>query len=155
MAQNRFSRALCGAALPLVVSLCAGPSPGAEGRKADSDQELIQGTWECVATLQDGKQVNRYVGVRAIMRGDRLTWVFPQPGGKRQVVKAGFRLDPGQNPKHFDWFPEARPTEVHKRLYVLGDGVLLWSTNLGAEARPGSFTAGRWQFVMKRVAGQE
>ena len=105
--------------------------------QAGSDQAVIQGTWEFVATLQDGKQVQRYVGVQAIMRGNMLTWIFPQPGGKPQVQKAVFRLDPSKNPKHFDWHPAGRPREVHRRLYVLAGDTLLWSTGLGTGRRGG------------------
>ena len=140
--------------LALSLSVTAAPVRGGED-KARSDQDRIQGTWECIATLQDGKQVDKYVGVRAVMQGDHLTWIFPQPQGKPQVLKAVFQLDPGKNPKSFEWHPEAKPAEVHKRLYLLEGDTLIWSTNLGAEPAPESFTAGRWLFVMKRVAGQD
>ncbi len=136
----------------LAVGVClVGPAAG-DGRAGSADdRERIQGRWECIATLKDGQQVKDYVGVVALMQGDRLTWIFPKPGGASQTVKARFQLDPDQNPKYFDWYTEAKPSEVHKRLYVLEDDVLIWSTNLGSEARPESFTAGHWQFIMKRV----
>ena len=116
-----------------------------------SDQELIQGTWECVTTLKEGKQVQQYVGVRAILQGSRLTWIFPQPDGTKKSARAIFVLDPSKNPKWFDWYVEAKPAEIHKRLYTLEGDTLVWSTNLGTGPRPESFNAGKWQFVVKRV----
>jgi hypothetical protein len=85
------------------------------------------------------------------MQGNRLVWTFPQPGGKAKVVSAVFRLGLQPNPRHFDWYTEDQPHDVHKRLYLLEGNTLIWSTNLGNEARLESFIAGRWQFVMKRV----
>ena len=139
----------------LVLALPAAVVLGKGDGKAKSDQELIQGTWECIATLKDGKQVETYVGVRAVIQDKNLTWIFPQPDGKTKTVKATFQLDSGKNPKYFDWSPADNPSEVHKRLYVLQGDTLLWSTNLGKESRPESFTAGEWLFVMKRVKDKE
>ena len=116
-----------------------------------NDQDLIQGTWECVTTIKEGKQVQEHVGVRAIMQGNSLTWIFPQPDGTTRSTKAIFVLDTTKNPKYFDWYTEDKPTLIHKRLYILEGDTLTWSTNLGAEERPESFTAGKWQFTMRRV----
>jgi len=124
---------------------------GAEELLAGNDQQRIQGTWLCIATLNDGKQVTKYVGVRAVMQGNRLTWFFPQPDGKMQTTEALFQIDVSQNPKHFDWYLKQKSDQIHKRLYILEDDVLIWSTNLGTEDRPESFSTGRWQFVMKRL----
>jgi uncharacterized protein (TIGR03067 family) len=117
-----------------------------------SDQELIQGTWECVATIKDGKQVTEFVGVRAILKETQLVWMFPQPDGSYKAGRGTFTLDPDQNPKHFDWSMQDKPEAVHRRLYVLAGDILIWSTNLGAGApRPETFTAGACLFVMKRL----
>jgi uncharacterized protein (TIGR03067 family) len=119
---------------------------------AKSDQERLQGTWECIAAVKDGKQVTTYVGVRATMQGNRLTWTFPQPGAQPKVMQATFRIDSKQNPKHFDWYVPEKPNDIHRRLYILKGDVLIWSTNLGAGERPTSFVTGQWQFVMNRVS---
>jgi uncharacterized protein (TIGR03067 family) len=136
--------------LPVIVlSWLVIPVQGQAQEK--TDQELIQGTWECVITIKEGKQVDQYVGVRAIMQGNRLTWIFPQRDGTTRTTKAVFTLDTTKNPKCFDWYTEDKPAQVHKRLYILEGDTLTWSTNLGMEARPESFEAGKWQFIMKRV----
>jgi hypothetical protein len=64
----------------LVWLLAVGAGESDRGDKAKADQDRIQGTWECIATPQNGKQVEKYVEVRAAMQGDRLTWTFPEPG---------------------------------------------------------------------------
>ncbi len=115
-----------------------------------SDLKKLQGTWECVETLKDGKRVAMYVGVRAIIKGNTLTWLFPKDG-KFTAVKATFTIDATKDPKHFDWRPNGTK-EVHKRLYQLDGDRLKWSTNLGPKApRPTKFSEGRWQFTMKRL----
>ncbi len=117
-----------------------------------TDQQRLQGTWECIATLRDGKQVRDYVGVRAVIEDNRLTWHFPQADGSERVVKATFAIDPSQNPKHFDWYPEGGGRS-HHRLYILEGDTLIWSDDLGNAPRPAHFNAGRWQFVTRRVKG--
>jgi uncharacterized protein (TIGR03067 family) len=114
------------------------------------DLKNLQGTWECVETLKDGKCVDTYVGVRAIIKGNSLTWLFPKDG-KFTTVKATFTIDSTKAPKHFDWSPEGK-TEVHKRLYAFDGDRLKWSTNLGSNApRPKAFAKGKWRFTMKRL----
>jgi uncharacterized protein (TIGR03067 family) len=115
------------------------------------DQERIQGTWECVATIKEGKEVAEFVGVRAVLKGNQLVWMFPQSDGSYKEGRATFKLDEKQNPKHFDWHMQDQPTAVHRRLYVLAGDILIWSTNLGVGPRPESFAAGTIQFVMKRL----
>lgn len=139
----------------VVTALSTTMSLAAEPGKARSDQELLQGTWECVSTLKDGKKVKTYVGVRAIFQGNRLTWIFPQPDGTTKTAKAIFTIDPEQSPKHFDWYLEGKPAEVHRRLYTLEGDTLRWSTNLGTEPRPATFDAGQWQFTMRRVPAKK
>ena len=143
-------------AVPLALTLSGVVSPGclttAYGQAAQNDQELIQGTWECVISLNEGKQVTSYVGVQAIVRDDRLTWMFPKQDGTKKASPATFRLNASQSPKHFDWWSDESPTDVHERLYILQGDILIWSTNLKpARPRPASFNAGQWMFVMKRL----
>jgi uncharacterized protein (TIGR03067 family) len=115
-----------------------------------SDLKKRQGTWECVETLKDGKRVDTYVGVRAVIKGKTLTWLFPKDG-KFTAVKATFTIDATKDPKQFDWSPKGKE-EVHKRLYKFDGDRLKWSTNLGTKApRPAKFSEGKWQFTMKRL----
>ena len=123
--------------------------PAAGTTTSKSDEERLQGTWVCIITLKDGKQVADFIGVRAVMQGNRLTWHFPGPGGSERVGKATFSIDASQNPKHFNW-QEANAPRVHRRLYVQEGDVLIWSANLGDGPLPPHFSAGQWQFVMRR-----
>jgi uncharacterized protein (TIGR03067 family) len=131
-----------------VAGLLVAATAAAAGEK--SDQEKLQGTWECVETHMDGKRVDMYLGVRAKIDGNHLTWLFPKDG-KFTETKATFTIDPTKDPKQFDWTPDGTK-EVHQRLYELDGDVLKWSTNLGPDApRPAKFSEGKWQFTMKRL----
>jgi uncharacterized protein (TIGR03067 family) len=166
MPKPRFPRTRYILAACVILPLAgAATLPGADTKAPPKDdQKLIQGTWECVVTIYGGKQAPHFVGVRAVIEGNRLTWVFPQPGGAPPTTqKAVFRLDPSQNPKQMDWYPKSNPSDVHRRLYVLEGDLLLMSTNLLAQVpregvkppregvRPTSISAATWLFVCKRV----
>ena len=139
----------------LAFAVTASCSVGAEEKPGD--QRLLQGEWECVASFKEGKQTQSYLGVRATIQDNRLTWSFPKPDGTKRVQRTVFKLDPSKTPKHFDWNPEDKPTEVHRRLYVLEGNTLTWVTNLGMpgheheDVRPESLATGKWRFVMKRI----
>jgi len=123
------------------------PTAAADGA---ADWNRLQGAWECVETLKDGKSVPMYVGVRAVIKDNTLTWLFPR-NGKFFEVKATFKIDSSKSPKQFDWTPDGKK-EVHMRLYELDGNMLKWSTNLGADTpRPAKFSEGKWQFTMKRL----
>lgn len=123
----------------------AAPGP----KEAKSDLELLQGTWENVVTLQNGKSVEQFIGVRLVVAGNKLAW--ERMGSNHdQTIPATFALDPTKDPKHFDWTPDGKTT-VHKRIYSLDGDMLKMSTNFGANPRPVTFDGGRWQFVLKRV----
>lgn len=143
-------RGVCAATLAAALAAGALIAGFSEARAQTSDQERLQGAWECVVTLKDGKQVKDFVGARAVMRGNTLAWHIPGPEGKELTTTASFTIDASQNPKHFDWYEE-NPPRVHRRLYVLAGDVLIWSTDLGDAPRPQHFAAGRWQFVMRRI----
>jgi uncharacterized protein (TIGR03067 family) len=159
MPKPRFPRPRHLRAACVLLSLAgAAALPAADTKTPPTDdQKLIQGTWQCVVTIYGGKQDPHYVGVRAVIEGNHLTWVFPQPGGAPpKTQKAVFHLDPGQNPRQMDWYPESNPSDVHRRLYVLEGDLLLMSTNLRNESpregvRPTSISAAPWLFVCKRV----
>ena len=137
------------AAICLSAMMLSPPSRAAEPQ---DDQNAIQGTWLCVATLANGKQVPNYVGVKGIMKGNKLTWIFPLPGGKQNVQQGEFELDPSQNPKHYTWWLESNPNVRHQRLYVLsGDIMLMSSPEKGGQPRPETFDAGHYIFVCKRI----
>ncbi len=123
-----------------------------EDRSAvQTDEQLLQGAWECVAVSKHGQASEQYVGVLAIFEEHNLTWLFPQPNGTRTVVNASFKLDTSQTPKHFDWIASGE-NDIHQRLYLLEGDRLKWSTNLGIKPRPENFESGKWQFECKRIA---
>src|SRR5687767_11814243 len=72
--------------------------PPAE-KTAETDQERLQGTWVCVASVKDGKQVSDFVGVKVQFVGNRLTWFFPKKDGTATTQKGTFTIDPAKNPK--------------------------------------------------------
>lgn len=115
------------------------------------DQKLLQGTWECVATLRDGQPVNNYIGVRAVIEGDRLTWHFPRSDGTKLTQVARFKLDQTQNPRHLDWWDEKTPEKIHRRLYSLDGDTWKMADHLTG-TRPTSFAEAKWQFTSKRIA---
>lgn len=115
------------------------------------DVDDMQGSWKCVASLKDGKEVKDYVGARAVIDGGQLTWYFLKSDGTETPREARFTVNESANPKHFDWHYVESPDKLQRRLYVLQGDVLIWSTNLPATERPANFSAGQWQFVMQRV----
>jgi uncharacterized protein (TIGR03067 family) len=117
-----------------------------------SDMQQLQGTWVCSATAKGGNAVRDFVGVRAVIQDDGLTWFFPQPDGTYRRQPAKYRIDPTQQPKRFDWWTEEKPEAVELRIYSLAAGELRWATNLDRKTRPATFESGLWQFTMKRAA---
>lgn len=138
----------------LVVAFFVGSldstSLAAGAQAAKSDHELMQGTWVCVSTVKDGKVVKDYVGVRAVIAGDNLTWYFPRTDGSYTKGECKFRIDPSKNPKQFDWWLVRRPETIDQRLYVVNERALGWSTNLDYKTRPEKFASGRWIYAMQR-----
>lgn len=124
-------------------------SPALGAEPAKSDQELLQGTWECTATIKDGQKVQTYVGVRAVIEGDNLTWYYPKNDGTYNTEKCKFRIDAAK--KHFDWWRPAKPESVEVRLYSVTETELRMSTNLDYKTRPAAINQGKWQFVCRRV----
>jgi uncharacterized protein (TIGR03067 family) len=119
---------------------------------ATSDSQQLQGTWVCTATAKEGNEIQDFVGVRALIKDDELTWFFPQPDGTYRRQQAKFRIDPTQRPKHFDWWADDKPDAADLRIYSLAADELRWATNLDRKTRPATFEAGLWQFTMKRAA---
>ena len=134
------------AVLPAAIAVGVDALPVAD----PSDGNRLQGTWVCVEVIHDGRRVDTYVGVRAVIQGDVLTWYFPRPGGPERVKECRFTIDASKNPGHFDWWPVDKPAEVHRRLYILEGDTLKWASDLGAEPRPKAFDAAHWQFLCKR-----
>jgi uncharacterized protein (TIGR03067 family) len=133
----------------------AGHAPQVPAEPARSDLELLRGAWVCVATMKDGEAVENYVGVRAVIEGDQLTWFFPNPDGTYREQKNKFRIDAHAQPKQFDWWPVDQPDAVDRRIYTVSDTSLRMAANLDGKTRPKSFESARWQFVCRRMAAND
>jgi uncharacterized protein (TIGR03067 family) len=124
------------------------------GMRQAIDKQMLRAAWVCVATLKDGRPVDDYVGVRAVIEGDDLIWYFPQSDGSVREQKNKFRIDPSQEPKHFDWWKTDNPQSIDWRIYDIQGDVLRMATNLDGKTRPETFDSARWQFTVQRVQAQ-
>lgn len=118
-----------------------------------SDSQMLQGTWVCAATTREGKPLETYVGVRAVIQGESMTWYFPRTDGTIREQHVRFRIDPQQTPKHFDWWPLDDPTSIDLRVYSVTRDELRWGTQLDFKTRPETIESARWQFMMRRAEG--
>jgi uncharacterized protein (TIGR03067 family) len=126
------------------------PPPSA--KPAGADQNLLTGKWVCILTLKDGEPVDNYVGVRAVIDADNLTWFFPEQDGTVREQKSKFRIDPEKNPKEFDWWQPEKAESKDLRIFTVNEKLLRWATNLDGKTRPATFDSAKWQFTMKRMA---
>lgn len=123
----------------------------AEDRSDRSVLERLQGEWLCIETLEDGEPSQRYLGVRAVIEKDRLTWKFPEEDGSMRRQEAAFRLKPDVAPVHFDWWNLEARENVEQRLVEFTDrDQFRWASNAGRQ-RPTSFDAARFVFVMAKI----
>ena len=91
-----------------------------------------------------------FVGVKGIIKGNALTWVFPRVDGREVREEGRFAIDPRQ--KHFDWYYVSEgPSKLHRRLYAVDRDTLHMADNFGKGGRPASFDQAIWRFVCKRV----
>ena len=141
--------------LSVAMMLLFVSSPAKADERADKELAKLKGTWVCVATLRDGAEVKSYVGVKAVIEGDSLTWYFPQKDGSYREQRNKFRIGPTKEPKHFDWWRVDDKGEstgrVDPRLYSISGDEFRWATNLDFKTRPKTFDSARWQFTTKRV----
>ncbi|MBV9126036.1 MAG: TIGR03067 domain-containing protein [Planctomycetes bacterium] len=138
-----------------LLALCPVASTFGAGEEK-LDQDLLQGTWECVATLHDGKQVQNFVGTMGIINGNHLTFIFnpKDPPSKQRIQKMTFKIDPNQNPKQFDWTQADTSGKFGRRLYVLAGDILIWCANSPETQQPASWNTGHWLYICRRVRGR-
>lgn len=122
----------------------AGPSNSRQSLKE------LEGTWLCVEALRNGKSVDNFVGVRAVMQGNSLTWIYPQRNGNDLKHACRFTIDATRSPRHFDWHLSDQPTKLRRRLYKIENGMLYWATNQSA-TRPAHFDDAEWIFRCRRT----
>lgn len=133
MIQFRFALML-GSVLVFAAGSKAAPLPK---ELKQGDPVLIVGTWKLI---ESGS------GVGAARPGDGSSWLFDTEG-KAAIIRADgkidgsikFTIDPGVNPKHFDWMPS---WGNYRGCYTLdGDKLVLYlrsgeRENRAKEAKP-------------------
>jgi uncharacterized protein (TIGR03067 family) len=122
---------------------------------AKKDQEGLQGTWEVVEFVTDGKPVpeEKRKEIKVVFKGEKMTLTGPGGIGKREY---SFKLDPGKNPKAIDVTPldgQFKGKTVPAIYELKGDHLKLCIPNRGKE-RPAEFKTAEGSnlglFVLKR-----
>jgi uncharacterized protein (TIGR03067 family) len=98
---------------------------------AKEDLKKLQGTWEFVAVVDNGKEVpaDKVKGAKVIVTEDKVKLVPPAsaPAGAKEMVLA-IKLDPAETPKAIDLTPTAGPQkdETARGIYQIeGDTLKL------------------------------
>lgn len=126
-------------------------APGVKSPSAGrATNEQLDGTWLCVEATRQGKTVDSFVGVRAVVQGRNLTWIYPRADGNDLRHASRFSVDNTRSPGHFDWHLKDSPQTVRRRLYKIENGMLHWATNQST-IRPRSFDDAEWIFRCRRT----
>ncbi len=136
-------------AVALVALLLVGAEP--KDRHADADQRAIQGTWEYVSALRDGKPYKPPIGVRITFADDKVRRIIGE-----KTHEHGFKLDQNRAPKQVSLIRTVSDkAEVSTGIYRLEGDTLTWCFNLPGkpipttlETKPGD---GLTLCVLKRV----
>jgi RNA polymerase sigma factor (sigma-70 family) len=115
-------------------------------------QELkrLEGTWEIVSVVGDGKEQDFGRPIRITIRGDRFTAErFGTPSGKTLIGKGPLKVDPSKKPKTIDFVTTEGPGKGTKALMLYefnGDELRLCETTPDDTRkdllRPTTFSAG-------------
>jgi uncharacterized protein (TIGR03067 family) len=110
---------------------------------ARQEEKRLQGTWEIVEQLQDGRPAPRHFteGARIVIAGDTLTMIFPDK--HLPPRKFRFTLDPKQSPPALDarWLDGSYAGETSPGIYKLEDDKLLWRLAVPGQPRPTKFAS--------------
>ena len=136
-------------AVALAASLLIGAEPKPEG--AETDRRTIQGTWEYVSALRDGKPYKPPIGVRITFAGDKVRRVIGE-----KTHEHGFKLDPKKNPKQISLIRTVNgKAEVSTGIYRLEADSITWCFNLPGRPIPKTLATksgdGLTLCVLKRV----
>jgi len=127
----------------------------AQADDAKKDQDGLQGSWEVVELVMDGKPAPEATRkeIKIVFKGEKMTLTGPEGIGKREF---SFKLDPSKKPKSIDFNPlEGQfKGKTSPAIYELKrDELKLCMPNRGKE-RPTEFKAGEGSnlglFVLKR-----
>ncbi|MBC7783654.1 MAG: sigma-70 family RNA polymerase sigma factor [Burkholderiales bacterium] len=117
------------------------------------DLRLIQGEWEFVRAVSDGREAPAdQLGQAKVVITDRGISIT---NGTRTREEMSFKLNPDNNPKQIDQFDTANPTRLIPGIYVLEGDTLRICFNDKNPIRPTEFVSGRntgklW--VLRRAA---
>jgi uncharacterized protein (TIGR03067 family) len=146
-------------ALPATLLLAA-VTPAALGDERDSDERNLRGLWEIVTWEEEGKQLDKNIGVQYIfIDGDLIT--IDHSGRRVSVSKTTYRLDVQHTPRRMITTSFGKP---HTSIYKLDGDTLVWvypHSVLGSSRStpiPTSFTAKvgdkHTLMTLKRVKGK-
>jgi uncharacterized protein (TIGR03067 family) len=123
--------------------------------KAGGKEAEIQGTWIVISFEQSGEAVEKMVGYKFIVEGEKFT--FKTKDG-REGSPGRLKLDSAKKPKQFDFLPSKEDEEglVDVGIYVLKEDLLMICLNLKIAGRPTEFATKKDDFnnqllVLKRV----
>ena len=124
-------------------------------QQAETDKEILQGTWEYVSAIRDGKPYTPPIGVRITFSGDNITRNI----GKK-THKHNYKIDPNKTPKQVSLIAMTNGEEkVSTGIYSLEGDTLKWCFNLPGKPIPKTLASKEGDeltlCVLKRVvAGQ-
>ena len=101
------------------------------------DAQRMQGTWQVVAVVSNGRLLSREQFPFTRMRIQYETIVHD---GGRHILEATFRLDAAQHPKTMDMVAKGYHNETYPAIYEL-DGDTLRICRPDSEVRPTEFTS--------------
>ncbi len=118
-------------------------SGGAQKDKGKKDQDKIQGTWEVVEFIANGRSVPDEVRskIKVVIKDDKMEITGTGGLDKREYV---FKLDPKKNPKEIDAILQFEPFKgkTSHAIYDLdGDKLKLCMPNTPTTERPTEFKA--------------
>jgi RNA polymerase sigma factor (sigma-70 family) len=116
------------------------------GPKAQTDPELLQGTWNATNVWANGRPLP-VDGIDIVFAGDRVTWRFP----RMPPLSPTFRVDPSKDPKEIDLV--VGPGVTWPGIYRLaGDRLQLCVDMTGGRERPASLSGERFfYYELQRV----
>jgi RNA polymerase sigma factor (sigma-70 family) len=137
--------------LDLLISTAAlKESWAAHGEAVRKELKMLEGTWEMVFVVGDGKQQDFGRPIHITIRGDRFTAErVGTSTGKSLIGKGPLKVDPGKKPKAIDFITTEGPgkgTQALMLYEVLGDELRLCETRADESRkdlpRPTEFSAG-------------
>ena len=105
---------------------------GKKNEEAETDKQMIQGTWEYVSALRDGKPYQGPIGVRITFVGDKVRRII-----ETRTHEHGYKLHPKEDPKQVSLIRIGNgKTEVSTGIYRLKADTLTWCFNLPGRPIP-------------------